>query len=156
MQNICSTLKSYHLLCSSVSPHFQPYCYRIILSSLYRFRVSPSQNSSQSSVSASCFHVSIVGLSHTICNSRSHIWWYFNCVSYLQDIWSCGINQVPIFTLEPYFFLGAHLADFTFWCNISYTNLGKKLEKQSIHKNILRKLLGWKTFYPSWDHFIYF
>lgn len=97
-----------------------------------------------------------VGLSHTICNFQSHIQWYFNCVSYLQDIWSCSINQVPIFTLEQYFFPGAHLAGFTFWCNnISYTNLGKKLEKQSIHKNDLRNLLGWKHFSPCWDHFIF-
>lgn len=99
----------------------------------------------------------MVGLSHAICNSQSHIQWYFNCVSYLQDIWSCSINRVLIFTLENYFFPRAHLAGFTFWCNnISYTNLGKKLEKQSIHKNDLRNLLGWKPFSPCWDHFVYF
>lgn len=57
------------------------------------------------------------------------------------------INQGPIFTLDQYFFPGAHLAGFTFWYNnISYTDLGKKLEKQSIHKNYLRNPLGWKPF----------
>jgi len=133
--------------CSSVSPSFQPYFSIITLASLPRFKVSFSQNSSQGSESISYFHFSLVGLSRPICNSQSHIRWYFNCVSYLQDIWSCGINQVPIFTLEQYFFPGAHLAGFTFCCNnISYTNWGQKLEKQSIHKNILRNLLGCKPF----------
>lgn len=141
---------------SSVALSFQPYFHIILLSSPHRFKVPFTQNSSQSSTSISNFHFSIVGLSHTICNSQSHIQWYFNCVSYLQDIWSCGIKQVPIFTLEQYFFPGAHLAGFMCWCNnISYTNLGKKLEKQSIQKKYLRSLLGWKTFSPSWDHFIF-
>ena len=142
---------------SSVSSSFQPYSYMIILSSPFRFKASFSQNASQGSVSVSNFPCSMVGLSNTLCNSQSPRQWYFNWVSYLQAIWSCGINQVPLFILERYFFPGAHLAGFAFWCNnISYTNFGQKLEKQSIQKNIFRNLLGWKPSYPSWDHFIYF
>lgn len=144
--------------CSSVFLSFLPHFYIITYASLYRFKVPFSQNSSEGSISISDFHFSMGGreLSCIIYNSQCHIRWFFNWVSYLQDIWSCGINQVPIFTLEQHFFPGAHLAGFTFWCNnISYTNLGKKLEKQCIHKNNLRNLLGWKPFSCSWDRFIY-
>lgn len=128
--NICPELQ---IFCSSVAPRFQPYSYIIISSSLSRFKVPFLPSSSRSSTTISNFHFSIVGLSCPICNSQSYIQWYFNCVSYLQDIWSCSFNQVPIFTLEHHFFPGAHLASFTFWCNnILSTQLGKKWGKQSV------------------------
>lgn len=132
--------------CSSVSPSFQP-CFSIItFASLPEFIVSFSQNSSQGSESISYFHFSLVGLSRQsvapnliyddilivclICKISDHVvltkflYLLWSNISFLGLIWLASHSAVIIYHIQTE---------------------GQKLEKQSIHKNILRNL-GCKPF----------